>query len=194
MASTCRSAQEIAMLLTLMITSKGIAGVPRASLVVITATSPQFNIPEAGMLLILASTISSTWAARRPTSSAMRWRARWWRQMGRPARPARARRHRAAPRAEPRHRPKPPRGDIRCSPSRGPAARLSWVLPGLRLEAASPKGRSIEGGGVENQRARPRSCGSNPRAGCRTCRADRFPARSRSTCRAPAASSRHGRD
>jgi Na+/H+-dicarboxylate symporter len=42
------------MLLTLMITSKGIAGVPRASLVVITATLAQFNIPEAGVLLILA--------------------------------------------------------------------------------------------------------------------------------------------
>ncbi|HEV2866666.1 MAG TPA: dicarboxylate/amino acid:cation symporter [Allosphingosinicella sp.] len=46
--------QEIAMLLTLMVTSKGIAGVPRASLVVITATLSQFNIPEAGILLVLA--------------------------------------------------------------------------------------------------------------------------------------------
>jgi Na+/H+-dicarboxylate symporter len=46
--------QQVAMLLTLMITSKGIAGVPRASLVVITATLAQFNIPEAGVLLILA--------------------------------------------------------------------------------------------------------------------------------------------
>jgi Na+/H+-dicarboxylate symporter len=45
---------EIAMLLTLMITSKGIAGVPRASLVVITATLAQFHLPEAGVLLILA--------------------------------------------------------------------------------------------------------------------------------------------
>ena len=46
--------QEITMLLMLMITSKGIAGVPRASLVVIAATLAQFNIPEAGLLLILA--------------------------------------------------------------------------------------------------------------------------------------------
>jgi len=46
--------QEITMLLVLMITSKGIAGVPRASLVVIAATLPLFNIPEAGLLLILA--------------------------------------------------------------------------------------------------------------------------------------------
>lgn len=46
--------QEILMLLTLMITSKGVAGVPRASLVVITATLSQFNIPEAGLLLIIA--------------------------------------------------------------------------------------------------------------------------------------------
>ncbi|HEX5182986.1 MAG TPA: dicarboxylate/amino acid:cation symporter [Allosphingosinicella sp.] len=45
---------QIAMLLTLMVTSKGIAGVPRASLVVITATLSQFHIPEAGILLILA--------------------------------------------------------------------------------------------------------------------------------------------
>jgi Na+/H+-dicarboxylate symporter len=44
---------QIAMLLTLLITSKGIAGVPRASLVVIAATLSQFGIPEAGILLII---------------------------------------------------------------------------------------------------------------------------------------------
>jgi Na+/H+-dicarboxylate symporter len=47
-------AQEVAMLLILMVTSKGMAGVPRASLVVIAATLGQFNIPEAGLILILA--------------------------------------------------------------------------------------------------------------------------------------------
>ena len=41
------------MLLTLMLTSKGVAGVPRASLVVIAATLSQFNLPEEGLLLIL---------------------------------------------------------------------------------------------------------------------------------------------
>ena len=41
------------MLLILMVTSKGMAGVPRASLVVIAATLAQFNIPEAGLLLLL---------------------------------------------------------------------------------------------------------------------------------------------
>ena len=46
--------QEITMLLLLMVTSKGMAGVPRASLVVIAATLSFFNIPEAGLLLILA--------------------------------------------------------------------------------------------------------------------------------------------
>ena len=46
-------AQEISMLLILMLTSKGMAGVPRASLVVIAATLAQFNIPEAGLLLLL---------------------------------------------------------------------------------------------------------------------------------------------
>lgn len=44
---------QITMLLTLMLTSKGMAGVPRASLVVIAATLTQFDIPEAGLLLIL---------------------------------------------------------------------------------------------------------------------------------------------
>jgi len=45
--------QEITMMLILMVTSKGMAGVPRASLVVIAATLAQFNIPEAGLLLLL---------------------------------------------------------------------------------------------------------------------------------------------
>ncbi|MFJ3448394.1 dicarboxylate/amino acid:cation symporter [Pseudomonas sichuanensis] len=44
---------QVLMLLTLMLTSKGLAGVPRASLVVIAATLVQFDIPEAGLLLIL---------------------------------------------------------------------------------------------------------------------------------------------
>src|SRR5207253_10419067 len=46
--------QQITMLLVLMVTSKGMAGVPRASLVVIAALMPMFGIPEAGILLILA--------------------------------------------------------------------------------------------------------------------------------------------
>ena len=46
--------QEVVMLLVLMVTSKGMAGVPRASLVVIAATMSMFRIPEAGLLLILA--------------------------------------------------------------------------------------------------------------------------------------------
>jgi len=45
--------QQITMLLMLMVTSKGMAGVPRASLVVIAATLSTFNIPEAGLLLIM---------------------------------------------------------------------------------------------------------------------------------------------
>jgi Na+/H+-dicarboxylate symporter len=44
---------QLTMLAILMLTSKGMAGVPRASLVVIAATLNQFNIPEAGLLLIL---------------------------------------------------------------------------------------------------------------------------------------------
>lgn len=44
---------QISMLLVLMVTSKGIAGVPRASLVVVAATLPMFGLPEAGLLLIM---------------------------------------------------------------------------------------------------------------------------------------------
>jgi Na+/H+-dicarboxylate symporter len=46
-------AQQILMVAVLMLTSKGIAGVPRAALVVIAATLPQFGIPEAGLLLLI---------------------------------------------------------------------------------------------------------------------------------------------
>ncbi len=45
--------QQITMLLVLMLTSKGIAGVPRASLVVIAGTLSMFNIPETGLLLLM---------------------------------------------------------------------------------------------------------------------------------------------
>ncbi|MEK8180716.1 cation:dicarboxylase symporter family transporter [Flavobacterium buctense] len=44
---------QITMLLVLMLTSKGIAGVPRASLVVVAATCGMFNIPIEGIALIL---------------------------------------------------------------------------------------------------------------------------------------------
>ena len=44
---------QITMLLVLMVSSKGIAGVPRASLVVVAAVLPMFKLPEAGLLLIL---------------------------------------------------------------------------------------------------------------------------------------------
>ncbi|WP_213993325.1 dicarboxylate/amino acid:cation symporter [Sodalis sp. dw_96] len=45
---------EVAMLmLTLMMASKGIAGVPRSALVVLAATIPSFNIPVAGILLLM---------------------------------------------------------------------------------------------------------------------------------------------
>ncbi len=48
------SLSEIAVLmLTLMLASKGIAGVPRSALVVLAATIPSFNIPVAGILLLM---------------------------------------------------------------------------------------------------------------------------------------------
>jgi Na+/H+-dicarboxylate symporter len=45
--------QQFTMLLVLMLTSKGVAGVPRASLVVVTATCAMFGIPPEGIALIL---------------------------------------------------------------------------------------------------------------------------------------------
>lgn len=45
--------QQVTMLLILMLTSKGIAGVPRASLVVIAGTIATFDIPEAGLALLI---------------------------------------------------------------------------------------------------------------------------------------------
>jgi Na+/H+-dicarboxylate symporter len=45
--------KQLLMAAVLMLTSKGVAGVPRASLVVILATLKQFGIPEAGLFLIL---------------------------------------------------------------------------------------------------------------------------------------------
>ncbi|CDL80107.1 dicarboxylate/amino acid:cation symporter [Xenorhabdus cabanillasii] len=46
--------EQILIMLTLMVTSKGMAGVARASVVVVAATLPMFKLPEAGILLILA--------------------------------------------------------------------------------------------------------------------------------------------
>lgn len=45
--------QQLTMLLVMMIASKGIAGVPRASLVVVAAIAPMFGLPPAGILLIM---------------------------------------------------------------------------------------------------------------------------------------------
>ncbi len=46
-------ATQLTMLLVLMLTSKGIAGVPRAALVVIAGTLSMFHIPQQGLLLLL---------------------------------------------------------------------------------------------------------------------------------------------
>ena len=46
--------QQLIMMLTLMLTSKGVAGVPRAALVVLTATLAQFRLPLEGAAILLA--------------------------------------------------------------------------------------------------------------------------------------------
>ncbi len=45
--------QQITMMLTLMLTSKGVAGVPRAALVILAATVASFNLPLEGVTLVL---------------------------------------------------------------------------------------------------------------------------------------------
>src|SRR5438067_1210204 len=45
--------QQVVMLLTLMLTSKGVAGVPRASLVILLGTLASFNLPVEGVIVIL---------------------------------------------------------------------------------------------------------------------------------------------
>ncbi len=45
--------QQVVLLLFMMLSSKGVAGVPRASLVVVAAVLPAFGLPEAGLLLIM---------------------------------------------------------------------------------------------------------------------------------------------
>jgi len=45
--------QQITMMLTLMLTSKGVAGVPRASLVILAGTLASYNLPVEGVTLIL---------------------------------------------------------------------------------------------------------------------------------------------
>ena len=45
--------QQVTMLLTLMLTSKGVAGVPRAALVILAATLASFHLPIEGVALVL---------------------------------------------------------------------------------------------------------------------------------------------
>ncbi|QTD93318.1 dicarboxylate/amino acid:cation symporter [Burkholderia anthina] len=47
--------QQVGMLLVMLVSSKGIAGVPRASIVVVAATLPLFGIPAEGIALLLAA-------------------------------------------------------------------------------------------------------------------------------------------
>jgi Na+/H+-dicarboxylate symporter len=46
-------AQQVGVLLVMLLTSKGMAGVPRASLVVVAASLPSLGLPASGLLLLL---------------------------------------------------------------------------------------------------------------------------------------------
>jgi hypothetical protein len=60
--------QQLVMMLTLMLTSKGVAGVPRAALVVLAGTLTTFGLPLEGAAILSASINCSTWAERPSTS------------------------------------------------------------------------------------------------------------------------------
>jgi len=47
--------QQLLMLLTLMLTSKGVAGIPRSAIVVLTGTLASFSLPVAGIALLLGA-------------------------------------------------------------------------------------------------------------------------------------------
>jgi Na+/H+-dicarboxylate symporter len=46
--------QQLVMLLILMLSSKGMASVPRGSVVVVAAVAPMFHLPAAGVVMVLA--------------------------------------------------------------------------------------------------------------------------------------------
>ncbi len=96
--------EQLTMLLVMMVTSKGIAGVPRASLVVVAATVPMFGLPAAGILLIMGvdqildmgRTVTNVLGNGLATAAVARWQGemqrRWSRRLPRwPCRPARRR-------------------------------------------------------------------------------------------------------
>jgi proton glutamate symport protein len=45
--------EQLAMMLTLMLTSKGVAGVPRAALIILAGTVSTFNLPKEGIAVLL---------------------------------------------------------------------------------------------------------------------------------------------
>ena len=76
-------AQQITMLLLLMVTSKGMAGVPRASLVVIAATFSSSTFRRRASCCCWGSTTSSTWAVRRPMCWVTPLPPPWWHRASR---------------------------------------------------------------------------------------------------------------
>ena len=80
---------QLTMLIVLMLTSKGIAGVPRASLVVVTATCAMFKIPPEGIALILPidhfcdmfRTGTNVLGNALATSVVSKWKENWQKRM-----------------------------------------------------------------------------------------------------------------
>ncbi len=110
------------MLLVMMVTSKGIAGVPRASLVVVAATVPMFGLPAAGILLIMGvdqildmgRTVTNVLGNGLATAAVARWQGEM--------REGRTTPSRRPPRSRPARRPE----------VTGPAAVAGAAVPGGR--------------------------------------------------------------
>ena len=70
----CRSRTQLVMMLTLMLTSKGVAAVPRASLVILSGALAQFGLPLEGVAVILGVDALMDMARTSTTWSATVWR------------------------------------------------------------------------------------------------------------------------
>ena len=71
--------EQLIMMLTLMLTSKGVAGVPRAALVILAGTLATFHLPVEGFAILLGVDAVLDMARTSVNVLGTAWRARWWR-------------------------------------------------------------------------------------------------------------------
>ena len=182
--------QQLVMMLTLMLTSKGVAGVPRAALVVLTATLTQFGLPLEGAAILLGDRSDHGHGPHRGERHGQLHRHRGRRALGRRAStiermrafaagasPRRPDAHRGGRRARPARRGDRPRvspahettafarAELDITDDAAVAAAIARVEPDVILNCAGVQRRRRRRGssdrGAEQQRVR------RPRAGAR---------------------------